>query len=37
MEVPQKLCEQQRIYIAGDIPYNVASEGCDLWESPQLF
>jgi 4-alpha-glucanotransferase len=25
------------IFIAGDIPYNVASEGCDLWESPQLF
>jgi 4-alpha-glucanotransferase len=25
------------IYIAGDIPYNVAFEGCDLWESPQLF
>jgi 4-alpha-glucanotransferase len=25
------------IYIAGDIPYNVASEGCDLWENPQLF
>jgi 4-alpha-glucanotransferase len=25
------------IYIAGDIPYNVAYESCDLWESPQLF
>jgi 4-alpha-glucanotransferase len=25
------------IFMAGDIPYNVASEGCDLWESPQLF
>jgi 4-alpha-glucanotransferase len=25
------------IYIAGDIPYNVAYEGCDVWESPQLF
>jgi 4-alpha-glucanotransferase len=25
------------IYIAGDIPYNVAFESCDLWESPQLF
>ncbi|MGA8655522.1 MAG: 4-alpha-glucanotransferase [Chthoniobacterales bacterium] len=25
------------IYIAGDIPYNVARESCDLWESPQLF
>src|ERR1700722_4893877 len=25
------------VYIAGDIPYNVAFEGCDLWESPQLF
>jgi 4-alpha-glucanotransferase len=25
------------VYIAGDIPYNVARESCDLWESPQLF
>jgi 4-alpha-glucanotransferase len=25
------------IYIAGDIPYNVAFESCDLWENPQLF
>jgi 4-alpha-glucanotransferase len=25
------------IYIAGDIPYNIASESSDLWESPQLF
>ena len=25
------------IYIAGDIPYNVAYESCDLWENPQLF
>ncbi|HYY31218.1 MAG TPA: 4-alpha-glucanotransferase [Chthoniobacterales bacterium] len=25
------------IYIAGDIPYNVDFESCDLWESPQLF
>jgi 4-alpha-glucanotransferase len=33
----KQYANKKGIYIAGDIPYNVAFESCDLWESPQLF